>query len=170
MSTALKSEEGISSSQTSLSSYPRKKRRLTVLSSQTGTVASRPLHLPKRRPYPIWLRLLMVSQWVSCGVAVMAVMAALGAYALTVNTNRRLTVATANLERLQEQQQQLTAASAVFKNHLAQTALTTLQSHALHPKDVIFLEVAETPETSPNTEMESKDSVSSQNQVFPQGY
>ena len=113
---------------------------------------------------------MFLGQWVSFGAAVITVLGALAAYALTVNTNRQLTVATGTLERLQEQQQQLTAANAAFKNHLAETALMTLRNNTLHPRNVIFLESVEGSTVTPEMESAPLETGPSEKRVFPQGY
>ncbi|MBE7382665.1 MAG: hypothetical protein F6J95_014780 [Leptolyngbya sp. SIO1E4] len=170
MSAVLKSEAVTSHPQASIPARARKSRRLTVLPSKNQTVSTLPIRLPTRRPYPLWLKLLGVCQRASCGMAVVAIAGTLVTYALTVNTNRKLTLATANLEHLQTQQQQLTAANAVFKNHLSQTAMTTLQSNGLHPKDVIFLETAKTPAAVPEEKAAPPAPSQPKERVFPKGY
>lgn len=169
MSAALKSEAVISYPRASASASV-KKNRLTVLTSNRQKRATAPLRLLTRRRYPLWLKLMILGQWASLGMAVITILGALGAYSLTVNTNRKLTVATTTLEHLQEQQQQLTAANAMFKNHLAETALTTLQGNTLHPKDVIFLEVGEAQATASESTPIPTESASPEKRVFPQGY
>ncbi|MEM9003062.1 MAG: hypothetical protein AAGE59_05970 [Cyanobacteria bacterium P01_F01_bin.86] len=165
MSAALKSEKVISHSRVYASP-----NRLTVLSSKRQPKATVPIHLSTGRRFPLWLKLMVWGQWMSFGAAVLTVLGALAVYALTVDTNRQLTVATSTLERLQEQQQQLTAANAAFKKHLAETALMTLRSNTLHPRNVIFLEAVEGSVTTPKTESEPLETGPSKERVFPQGY
>lgn len=142
-------------------------RRTELRSVSTSTPATFPLQPLKR---PLWLKLLIASQRISFAVAVLTVVGTLFTYALTVNTNRRLAKATTSLEHLQEQQQQLTTANAVFKNHLAQVALSASENGALHPRDVIFLETIQ-PAISPEEAQptpphhEAKDK-----RFFPKGY
>ena len=169
MSAALKSEEVISYPRASVRDRDRK-RKFTVLSSNSHKKATVPLRLLTRRRYPLWLKLMMLGQWASLGAAVITISGALAAYALTVNTNRKLSVATTTLEHLQEQQQQLTAANAMFKNHLAETALTTLQGNTIHPKNVIFLEAVEAQVIASETDPVADESAPSKKRVFPQGY
>ena len=144
MSAALKSEplefRPPASSETSVR---QRERRLTVV----PTTPASPLVFPPvdRAHRPLWLKLLSVGQRASFVIAGVTVAAALSAYAVTVDTNRRLSVATAALGQLQDHQQQLITANAVFKNHLAQTALAAMDAGTLHPKDVIFLEITEPP-------------------------
>jgi hypothetical protein len=103
-------------------------------------------------------------------MAAITVTGALSAYALTVDSNRRLTAATATLGRLQDHQQQLTTANAVFKNHLAQTAISAVESGTLHPRDVIFWEAAETPPKSAQTTPPKAKAAPPDPRFFPKGY
>lgn len=123
-----------------------------------------------RRDRPTWLKLLVVGQRVSLVVAGLAVTGTLSAYALTVDTNRRLTMTTATLGQLQDHQQQLTTANAVFKNHLAQTAITAMQAGTLHPKDVIFLEVAAPQPEASAPQPQVTDTIPKERRFFPKGY
>lgn len=144
-------------------------RRLTVL--PTATPRSAPVSLPSAaaRPQPLWLTALVVGQRVSLGLAAVVVTGTLSAYALTVDTNRRLTAATVTLGRLQEQQQQLTTANAVFKNHLAQAA-EAIENDALHPKNVIFLEAADLEALPPLPAPASAATPTTDKRFFPKGY
>ena len=169
MPVALKSKEVSSHSPTS-AVFRSRKHRLKGLFTTSQHEATVPLDLPVKRQYPLWLRVMMTGQWISFGVAAVAIAGSLITYALTVNTHRRLGVATTTLERLQVQQQQLTAANAVVKNHLADIALNTLQDSVLHPKNVIFLETVEAPATTPVTEPGNAPLSPVQERVFPQGY
>lgn len=118
----------------------RQRPRLVALPSPVSAENSAPVLLPVQRRCPIWLRVLLLGQWVSGTVALITVTGAVGMYALTVNVNRQLALAATTLEHNQTQQQQLTSANAVFQNHLARTAVTILGENRLHPRDVIFLE------------------------------
>lgn len=149
---------------------PQAQRRLKVVhppQSRGATIA-----FPQRRvrDRPLWLQLLIVGQRLSLAMATVTVTGALSAYALTVDSNRRLTAATATLGRLQDHQQQLTTANAVFKNHLAQTALTAVDNGTLQPKDVIFLEEAEVPMPPASTEPTSVQAAPLDQRFFPKGY
>ncbi|MEL6381347.1 MAG: hypothetical protein AAFQ89_02520 [Cyanobacteria bacterium J06626_18] len=165
MTAAFKSEEMIPRSRVRAS-----RRQLTVLPNKRQKRGKVPVHLAPKHRFPLWLKLMFWGQWISFGVAVVAIAGALAAYALTVNTNRQLTLATSTLERLQDQQQQLTAANAAFKNHLAETALTTLKANTLHPRNVIFLEAVEEQASTPETEAVPMETRPSENRAFPQGY
>ncbi|RZM77395.1 hypothetical protein [Leptolyngbya iicbica] len=171
MSAALKSEplELRPRSAPAATAQPRE-RRLTVV----PTTPASPLAFPPadRAHRPLWLKLLSAGQRVSVVVAGMTIAAALSAYAVTVDTNRRLAVATTSLGQLQDQQQQLVTANAVFKNHLAQTALAAMDNGTLHPKDVIFLEITEpspaavaSPPATP-----AKAAIAPDRRFFPKGY
>ncbi|MDB9528146.1 hypothetical protein PN498_19290 [Oscillatoria sp. CS-180] len=149
---------------------PQRRPRLTVVPS-ASTAAPAPFPKQTRANRPLWLKLLVGGQWLSLGVAALTVVGALSAYGLTVNTNRRLATATTTLESLQEQQQQLTTANAVFKNHLAQIAVTYSESSVLHPKEVIFLEMAEPaslPEPSPTAATAAEHT--KDQRFLPKGY
>ncbi|MEO1094187.1 MAG: hypothetical protein AAFX01_04740 [Cyanobacteria bacterium J06638_28] len=138
MSVPLRSEDYLFDHSTAPGNYqptevssPRRKRLSTVV------------NLPIDQGYPFWLRALVVGQRLSLAVVASTLAATLITYGFTVNVNRQLMLATAKLGVLQTQQKQLTAANAVFKNHLAQVAMTTLQGNTLNPRDVIFLETEE---------------------------
>jgi hypothetical protein len=147
---------------------PTQRRRLTVVSTPSSPVAFPPTGDRER---PAWLRILVAGQRVSLIVAGVTVTAAVAAYAMTVDANRRLTLATATLGRLQDHQQQLITANAVFKNHLAQTAITAMNDGTLHPKDVIFLEAAE-PAAEPTLTVPETPSEATRRdrRFFPKGY
>ncbi|MGF1522188.1 MAG: hypothetical protein ACFBSF_07725 [Leptolyngbyaceae cyanobacterium] len=165
MTAAFKSEAMSSRSRVHAS-----RRRLTVLPNNRQKQTKTSVRWATNHRFPLWLKLMVWGQWISLGAAVVTIAGALTAYALTVNTNRQLTVATSTLERLQDQQKQLTAANAAFKNHLAETALTTLKTNTLHPRNVIFLEAVEeqaTPATAESIPVEARPS---ENRAFPQGY
>ncbi|MEM1279580.1 MAG: hypothetical protein AAGG53_06030 [Cyanobacteria bacterium P01_H01_bin.152] len=170
MSAALKSEV----LETRLrSSHPlstgKRERRLTVVPTAPASPVTFPSLQPRDRP--LWVNALVLGQRLSLVVAGISVATALAAYAATVDTNRRLTVATATLGQLQDQQQQLTTANAVFKNHLAQTAITAMNDGTLHPKDVIFLEATESPESAfkmPVTQ--PTEAIVPNRRFFPKGY
>jgi hypothetical protein len=103
-------------------------------------------------------------------MAAITVTGALSAYALTVDSNRRLTAATATLGQLQDHQQQLTTANAVFKNHLAQTAISAVESGTLHPKDVIFWEADETKSRPEQAAPPQEKTAPPDPRFFPKGY
>lgn len=171
MSAALKKSEVQPHPSATAAPQRRSRRRLQVLPTPKQVAAT--IVFPKSAPRdrPIWLKLLMAGQRLSLGLAVVSVTGALSAYALTVDSNRRLTTATATLGRLQDHQQQLTTANAVFKNHLAQTALAAMQDGTLHPKDVLFLEAAE-PAPAAVSEQPVKPPVrpTADQRFFPKGY
>ncbi|MGF1459945.1 MAG: hypothetical protein ACFBSG_13070 [Leptolyngbyaceae cyanobacterium] len=148
-----------------------KPRRLTVVPVPQAAASPVALPLPSQRERPLWLKLLIAGQRLSLVVAGVAVTGALSAYALTVDNNRRLTAATATLGRLQDHQQQLITANAVFKNHLAQTAIAALNAGMLHPSDVIFLEAEPLP-TSVMDDAAAPQEVTSppERRFFPKGY
>jgi hypothetical protein len=152
MSAALKSSE-VQPPHPPSAAMPQRstRRRLQVLT--TPRPPASPIAFPpsSQRDRPLWLKLLMAGQRLSLAVACVSITGALSAYALTVDSNRRLTVATANLGRLQDHQQQLTTANAVFKKHLAETALSAMEDGTLHPKDVLFLEAPEPTPAAPPT-------------------
>lgn len=127
---------------------PQNRPRLVVVPAPSATVEP-PARLPVQRRYPFWFKVLLASQWVSGGIAAIAITGAAVTYALTVDMNRQLTNASTTLENSQKQQRQLTSAKAVFQNHLANTALTAVQGAMLHPKDVIFLEGGDAHPTPP---------------------
>lgn len=135
MSVPLRSEDYLFDNPTTSGNY-----RPTVASSPRRQRLSAVVSLPVDQGYPLWLRALVVGQRLSLAVVASTLTATLVTYGLTVNVNRQLMLATAKLGVLQTQQKQLTAANAVFKNHLAQVAMTTLQGNTLNPRDVIFLE------------------------------
>lgn len=170
MSAALKSE--VLEPRPRSSGYPaprRRERRLTVV----PTVPASPLAFPpvQERDRPLWLKALVIGQRISLGVAGVTVAVALSAYAVTVDANRRLTVATASLGQLQDHQQQLITANAVFKNHLAETAIAAMNDGTLHPKDVIFLEAIEPTEPSLNAPPAQMTNASMlDRRLFPKGY
>ncbi|WP_204139792.1 hypothetical protein [Halomicronema sp. CCY15110] len=147
-----------------------RERRLTVV----PTTPASPLVFPPadRAHRPLWLKLLSVGQRTSLVMAGMTVAAALSAYAVTVDTNRRLSVATTALGQLQDQQQQLVTANAVFKNHLAQTALAAMDDGTLHPKDVIFLKTTEPlPAAAPAAPIApATAAIAPDRRFFPKGY
>lgn len=170
MSAALKSE--VLAAQPRPSGVPaprRRERRLTVVPA----VPASPLAFPpvQERDRPLWLKALVMGQRVSLGVAGLTVAAALSAYAVTVDANRRLTVATASFGQLQDHQQQLITANAVFKNHLAETAIAAMNDGTLHPRDVIFLEATE-PSDAPSTApvAQPADIPTLDRRWFPKGY
>ena len=169
MSAALKSEV--------LESRPRsahptpvhqRERRLTIV----PTTPASPLVFPVgRQERPRWLNALVIGQRISLVVAGVTVAAALSAYAVTVDAHRRLTIATASLGRLQDHQQQLITANAVFKNHLAQTAIAAMNDGTLHPKDVIFLEATEPYEAAASVSVTQPiEAVTPDRRLFPKGY
>lgn len=166
MSVPLRSEE-------SIVDYPTapKNLRPTVSSSQRYRRLSSVTNLPVAQGYPAWLRVLIVGQRLSLVMVVSTLTVALVTYGLTVNVNRRLMLTTAKLGMLQTQQKQLTAANAVFKNHLAQVAMATLQGNTLNPRDVIFLETHEgavspaSESSSPPTQLPVSTS-----RPYPKGY
>lgn len=123
-----------------------------------STVASRPLRampsggrrrsprasvqvLP-RSPLPLWLKGLLLVQHASGLMTGALCVTAIAAYGMTVHTQRQLSRATATLSALQDQQQQLTNASAVFQHHLAEQAIAAEGATTAQPQNVIFLEVA----------------------------
>lgn len=168
MSAVLKSQEARSPSWESSADSARK-RRLRVLSSPRP---AQPVAFPtpSSRHRPMWLKLLIVGQRISFAMAAVTVTGALSAYALTVDANRRLTVATATLGQLQDHHQQLTTANAVFKNHLAETAITAMNEGALHPKDVIFLEAADPAHVVTTPAPKPSEPSLSDRRFFPKGY
>ena len=170
MSAALKSEVLAPRPQSSgLPSKSRRERRLTVV----PTVPASPLAFPpvQARDNPLWLKVLVIGQRVSLAVAGVSVAAALSAYAVTVDANRRLTVATTSLGQLQDHQQQLITANAVFKNHLAQTAIAAMNDGTLHPKDVIFLETTKPADAvSSAPAAQTTTTITPQRRLFPKGY
>lgn len=168
MSAVLKSQAEYSLSDTTSSAAP-KRRRLRVMAKvqPLKTVIFPPQTQSDR---PLWLKLLIAGQRLSLGMAAVTVAGALSAYALTVDTNRKLTTVTASLGQLQDQEQQLTTAIAVFKNHLAQTAIDAVDSGALHPKDVIFLEAASPTPAAEPAQPASPEDLSTDKRFFPKGY
>lgn len=169
MSAALKSSE-VYPQPSSTSTASRSQRRLRVIQPPPQSAATIAFPKSPRSDRPLWLKLLIAGQRLSLGLAVLTVTGALSAYALTVDSNRRLTAATATLGQLQDHQQQLTTANAVFKNHLAQTAITAVENGTLHPKDVIFLEAVD-PVATPKKTPPSKSKVFPPDQrFFPKGY
>ena len=162
MSAALKSEALAARSRPA----PRQ-RRLRVVSTPPATPVVLPTATPRDRP--LWLKLLIAGQRASLALAGITVTGALAAYALTVDTNRRLTTTTATLGQLQDHQQQLITANAVFKNHLAQTAIAAMNEGTLHPKDVIFLEAA-APAESSTPQPQSTPAPPKERRFFPKGY
>jgi hypothetical protein len=116
----------------------------------------------------------MVGQRVSLGIALVISAGAIILYGLSANTNRRLLIATVSLESLEEQQQQLTSANAVFKNHLAETALSQMEVGEISPQRVIYLKPA--PVSPPS--VSGSDAAPPQRspfspearRFFPQGY
>lgn len=168
MSAALRSQEVELRSSTSPMRSPSR-RRLTVLPT-SPPAAPVAFPSPRQRDRPTWLKVLIAGQRVSLVATALGVAGALSAYALTVNTHRRLTTATVHLERLQDQQQQLTTANAVFKNHLAQAARTAMNSGSLHPRDVIFLEAAPTPSSTAAPSPPPAESFAADQRFFPKGY
>lgn len=169
MSAVLKPDRAASFSRTPPVA-PMTGRQLRVVPPGHKAAAAHPIDLPIRRCYPLWLRLMMLGQWLSCGVAGITVAGALLAYALTVHTDRRLNLTADTLAGLQDQQQQLVSANAVFQKHLAQTAVTALEGNTLHPKEVIFLETAEPSKEASSREAAPRQSVFSDEFVFPKGY
>lgn len=174
MVAALKSEV-VTPHPAASNSIRTEKNRLKVLSDHYQSTATLPVNLSTKRRYPLWLKAVILGQRVSAGLAVLSVAGALLAYGLTVNTNRKLTLATSTLENLQAQQQQLVAANAVFKNHIAETALTTLDANTLHPRNVLFVEADATTATSSEAKSAAPEGLTSEtnsteNQFFPQGY
>ena len=168
MSAALRSQEVELRSSASPMRSPSR-RRLTVLpTSQPAAPVTFPS--PRQRDRPTWLKLLVAGQRVSVMATTLGLAGALAAYALTVNTHRRLTAATVHLEQLQDQQQQLTTANAVFKNHLAQAARTEMRNGNLHPRDVIFLEAAPLPASPSAPAAEPADALGAGQRFFPKGY
>ncbi|MGD1860095.1 MAG: hypothetical protein ACFB0E_09010 [Leptolyngbyaceae cyanobacterium] len=167
MSAALK-PESINSRPRPVQTVAARPRSLRVIERPVTASVIVPLHGKRNRP--LWLRLLAIGQRTSLIVSGLAVAGALSAYALTVNANRRLTTTTATLGHLQDHQQQLIKANAVFKNHLAQTAIAAMNDGTLHPKDVIFLEPTElrveSPAAQPIADPESLPS----HRIFPKGY
>ncbi len=141
------------------------RRRLRVMLG-----VSQPIPFSRRTPesYPAWLKVLIVSQRFSLGVTLVAIAGTLAVYGLTVNANRRLAAATTRLEALEDQQNQLTTANTVFKNHLAQTALSQLGEENLNPKHVLFLEAA--PVIAPPSPPADTAAPAAPKRIFPQGY
>lgn len=168
MSAALKTESVSLPSSQSAAQPATRRRSLKVI--EPPVAASVIVPLQNVRDRPLWLKLLVAGQRLSLVVAGLTVTGALSAYALTVDANRRLTTATATLGRLQDHQQQLITANAVFKNHLAQTAIAALNDGTLHPKDVIFLEGVEPPLESSLPETQASPSPSTDRRFFPKGY
>jgi len=167
MPAALKSEPLEAWPRPSAPTSPR--RRLTVVPE--SSVAAPAAFPPQgQRDRPLWLKLLIAGQRLSLVMAGLTVTGALSAYALTVDTNRRLTAATATLGQLQDHQQQLITANAVFKNHLAQTAIAAMNDGTLHPKDVIFLEVAEPQPEPPTPSAPAPEASPTERRFFPKGY
>ena len=122
------------------------------------------------RDRPIWLKALIAGQRLSLMLAIITVTGALSAYALTVDSNRRLTNATATLGKLQDDQQHLTTANAVFKNHLAEVAIAAMENGTLHPKDVLFLEAAKTLPTPVHDQPLEVETMPMDDRFFPKGY
>lgn len=171
MSAALKSEPLSTQPQRDRATAARRRQRLTVVPPQAVPT---PVAFPTAevRDRPVWLKLLVAGQRASLVLAGVTVTAALSAYAMTVDANRRLTAATATLGQLQDHQQQLITANAVFKNHLAQTAIAAMHDGTLHPKDVIFLE-ATAPSAAPTTaepKSQKPEAMRPDRQFFPKGY
>ncbi|MEM6432769.1 MAG: hypothetical protein AAF773_02770 [Cyanobacteria bacterium P01_D01_bin.115] len=168
MSAALQSQE-IELQPPASSMRSQSRRRLTALPSPQPAA---PAVFPsaQQRDRPNWLKLLVAGQRVSVVATTLGLAGALAAYALTVNTHRRLTAATVHLEHLQDQQQQLTTANAVFKNHLAQAARTEMRNGNLHPRDVIFLEAAPLPASPSAPASEPADALGAGQRFFPKGY
>ncbi|MEM1310989.1 MAG: hypothetical protein AAGF98_16100 [Cyanobacteria bacterium P01_H01_bin.153] len=166
MSAALKTESVSSRPQPAPVSAVRQ-RSLRVV--ERPVAASVIVPLQDKHERPLWLKLLVAGQRASLVVAGLTVTGALSAYALTVDANRRLTSTTAMLGHLQDHQQQLIKANAVFKNHLAQTAIAAMNDGTLHPKDVIFLETVEPVE--PRVAPPAADPAARVSQrIFPKGY
>ena len=168
MSAVLKPSEA--NSRPLAASHSRPQRRLHVVSEPARSPASTAVPKLVQRDRPLWLKFLVVGQRLSLGMAAIAVTGALSAYALTVDSNRRLTAATATLGRLQDHQQQLTTANAVFKNHLAQTAINAVEDGTLHPKDVIFWEAADPTPAADGTSAEPEETSPPDPRFFPKGY
>jgi hypothetical protein len=118
---------------------------------------------------PLWLRALVVLQATVSVVTGGLMVSVLGVYGATVHAHRQLITTRSTLERLQEQEKQLTTANAVFQNYLARQAALASETGGLHPKDVIFLEapVAAPPKATPiPLPVEPKP----KNWSFPMGY
>lgn len=168
MSAALKSEPLAIPPRRSHQTSVRQRRLRVVPEPTTATPVAFPAGGQHHRP--LWLQLLIAGQRASLVLAGITVTSALSAYALTVDTNRRLTATTATLGQLQDHQQQLITANAVFKNHLAQTAIAAMNAGTLHPKDVIFLEAAAPLADAPTPAPQSAPPPPTERRFFPKGY
>lgn len=166
MSTALKFAKPVSGGKAARR-YPQRARQLTALPNRAPVAA--PVAFPAQRSKPVWLALLTAGQWISGGFAALAVVGAVVTYALVVDTNRQLSTSARTLETLAQQQRRLTAASAVFQNHSAQTAPSAPDAVPPHPREVIFLE-AETAPAAPEGSLETESSSPVGRRAFPKGY
>jgi hypothetical protein len=169
MSAVLKPLEQPSAHSDYVAHAARAHRRLEVVPTtheSTRTIAF-PGSSPRNRP--VWLKFLIAGQRVSFAVAALTVTGALSAYALTVDSNRRLTTATTTLSRLQDYQQQITTANAVLKNHLTASANAAIQDGTLHPRDVIFLELDQATVLTTSTP-ENREVPKPEQRFFPKGY
>lgn len=95
--------------------------------------------LPKTHR-PLWLHCLVAAQMASAALAAGVVGVAIMTYASTVQTERQLVRATNTLQRLQQQEQQLSAASAMLDNYLAEQTAAMVSPADQARKPVIFLE------------------------------
>lgn len=75
-----------------------------------------------QRPQPIWLTSLLFLQRSSDVITFLLVAATLSLYSLTVYTQQQWSQSFRNLEKMQREERQLTAANEDMKNHLAQQA------------------------------------------------
>lgn len=101
--------------------------------------------LPKRSPFPQWLRLLFVLQHGSSLITFCLATAVLIAYGSTVYIQQEWSTEYRKLERLQREKRELIAADELVKNQLAQQAsLPGTGMVAPSPNNTIFLPKAGT--------------------------
>jgi len=80
--------------------------------------------LPTAKPVPGWLRAMAIAQGVIVPLACVMVGATAAVYGWTVYTQQRWSNSYERLEELRQREQQLLAADEVFKNELAQQAMS----------------------------------------------
>lgn len=127
--------------------------------------------LPQSESLPVWLERLLKLQRRSCVVTFLLAGATLAVYGGTVYTQQLWNREYRQLETLQLQERQLTAASEVFKNQLADQA--EQQDTGLvpaTPNNNLFLEAPQREKASSTSAIAPKPTPSSQISPTPLGY
>ncbi|MGD1805074.1 hypothetical protein ACP6PL_06490 [Dapis sp. BLCC M126] len=128
------------------------------------------ISLPQSKP--LWLKSLMATQFTSSIVTVLLASASVAFYGLTIYGQSKWTTEYQQLQKLREEEQEISVANELLKNHIAEQASTS--DSGLASRDSvkrIFLEPAP-PRPAPNPPQPYLESTSGHKYLFktPVGY